>query len=132
MEHQIEADIDQIQADQPEQKIQYSFTSEHQLMVDGVLFTEKKEKKSSEPGESQNVVHETHTQQIGDDKFITVKETMDELGNSLTDELTTETSKDLDIDSFKAEWSSGWKPVLNQGTESTGFFSRMKKALKFW
>ena len=111
-------------------QIQYVFTSEHQLIgEDGQLFTEIKEKKSSE--ELQDVVHEMHTQQIGDDKFLTMKLTLDKNGQPLTDEPTIETSKDMDIESFKAEWESGWNPMLHQETEPTGFFSHLKK-LKFW
>ena len=113
-----------------EHQIQYTMTTEHEHQLigeDGQLFTERKEKKSSD----QDVVHEMHSQQIGDDKFITCKRTMDKDGQPLTD-TTIETSKDMDIVSFQTEWESGWKPMLNQETETNGFFSHFKKMLKFW
>ena len=42
------------------------------------------------------------SQQIEDDKFIIVKQTLDIYGQPLTEEI--ETSTDLDIESFVAEW----------------------------
>ena len=97
-----------------EQQIQRTITSEHELNVDGQWFTEKK---NSE--ELQDVVHTIHSQKIGDEK-INVKQTID--GN-LIEEPTIETSKDLDIASFKTDWQSGWNPKLGQKSEPTGFFS---------
>ena len=105
------------------QILPWASTLEIQVIVDGQLFTVKK---SSEFG-----VLTMHSQQIGDDKFIIAKQILDKNYQPMTDELTIETSKDMDIESFKAEWESGWNPMLHQETEPTGFFSHLKK-LKFW
>ena len=112
-----------------------TITYEHELLVDGQWFTEKKKYEELQD----DVVHIMHSQQIGDDK-ITVKQTIDKDGNQidedgkLTDEPTIVTNMDNDdIASFKTKWESGWNPKLPQEDfESTGFFSSLKKSLKFW
>ena len=63
------------------------------------IFTEKKI--STGAGQLRDAVR-VHEMHIGDDKFIIVKQTLDIYGQPLTEEI--ETSTDLDIESFVAEW----------------------------
>ena len=99
------------------------------LFVNGQWFIEKKVTE-----ELPDVVKNWHTRQIDDEdigimKWYAIVQTIDKDGQMI-DESIQKFPEDLDIDSFMTEWESGWNPTLGQ--ESTGFFSSLKKWLKFW
>ena len=105
-----------------------TISSTHDLFVNGQWFIEKKVTE-----ELPDVVKNWHTRQIGDEigtmKWCAIVQTIDKDGQMIDESIQT-VPEDLDIDSFNTEWESGWKPTLGQ--ESTGFFSSLKKWLKFW
>ena len=117
-----------------EHQIERIVTIEHELDVDGQWFKDCKKFEELQNG----VVHAMHSQQIGDDK-ITVKKTNLSDGKLMEEPIVeTETNMDTDeeIASFKSDWESGWNPMFGKETDPTkstgGFFSSLKKALKFW
>ena len=60
----------------------------------------------------QDVGRVSHTRQIGDDKFYTIHQTVDKDGNMTDQTIDTNLKTEEDVDTFHAEWESGWHPVL--------------------
>ena len=113
-----------------EHQIQRSISSEHQLLVEGKLFVEKKESFTwLEPTSERRV---SHTRQIGDDKFYTIHQTVDKDGNMTDQTIETNLKTEEDLDTFHAEWESGWHPTLTESSSSDGFLASLKNTIKFW
>ena len=118
-----------------EHQIQRSISSEHQLLVEGKLFVEKKESFAwLEPTSEdlQDVGRVSHTRQIGDDKFYTIHQTVDKDGNMTDQTIDTNLKTEEDVDTFHAEWESGWHPTLTESSSSDGFLASLKNTIKFW
>ena len=119
-----------------EYQIQKTIISEHQMNVEGELFIEKKEHEAwSKPGSEDlhDMIHVSHSRQIGEDKFFKISRTFDtngELIGDATEETNLETEEE--VQAFKSVWESGWQPTLTQALPSDGFFASLKKSLKFW
>ena len=119
-----------------EYQIQKTIVSEHQLLVEGELFVEKKEFEAwSNPGSEDlhGEVRVSHSRQIGDDKFFKICQTVDKDGGELIEEkVETNLENEEEENAFKSAWESGWQPTFNQDLPSDGFFASLKKSLKFW
>ena len=125
-----------------EHQIQRSISSEHQLLVEGKLFVEKKESFAWLEPTSEDLLYVgrvSHTRQIGDDKFYTIHQIMDKDGN-MTDRTIDTNLEEEDFDKFNAEWEAGWHPVLKtdpslvltESSSSDGFLTSLKNSLTFW
>ena len=121
-----------------EHQIQRSIFTEHQLVVEGQLFVEKKEttqwsNRSESAEDLHDVVRESHSRQIGDDKFYTIHQTVDKDGKVADHTIDTNLETEEDVEAFNAEWTSGWHPTLiTESSNSDGFLTSLKNSLKFW
>ena len=111
-----------------EHQIQRTISSTHDLFEERHWFIEKKLN-------DHDVVTNWHTRQIdavdGTLKWYAVVETTDKDGQTIEKSIQT-FLEDLDTDSFKTEWESGWNPTLSQAPAqawSTEFLSSLKNLI---
>ena len=102
-----------------EYHLQRTIISENQINVNGELFIEKKEQKIYlKPGSKNlhDMIHISHSRQIGEDKFIKISGTWSgdwiEVFDDDIEENNLETNEK--VQAFKTAWESGWQPTLNQ------------------
>ena len=118
-------------------ELQKTFVSEQKLIVDGQMFTEKKEYEVwSRPGSQDLLVCVLDSRQIGNEKFqISRTVWFDTDGDDFEIEEKEETNLETEeeVKAFETAWESGWQPFLIQAAlPSDGLFASLKKSLKFW
>ena len=101
---------------------------DHELLVDGIVFHERKELTNA-------VIHEvhenhlSHLRSIGDKKY-TINQVIIE---GVVKEETTDTNlNDEEIEAFKEEWEEKWRPSIGEGSTGimTTFFKKLDKFLR--
>ena len=102
-------------------------TSEHELMVDGVIFGERKEmiKTSIDSDDVKTLL--VHTKFIGDEDYLKVTQSLK--NGELEDEKIDSNLSDEDIENFKKQWENEWHPTLisnDQSQGSTGMVDKIK------
>lgn len=104
--------------------------TEHEIVVDGVLFREYKELNhllddSTSDGSQKQVL--THMRSIGERKYTVQQITID----GATQEDIVETNMDEDqIEAFKAEWEEKWKPSIDHTDDAKGIRGFVRNFLK--
>ena len=104
-----------------EYHLQRTIISENQINVNGELFIEKKEQKIYlKPGSKNlhDMIHISHSRQIGEDKFIKISGTWIDDWIEVFDDDIEETNLETKekVQAFKTAWESGWQPTLPQVT----------------
>ena len=107
-------------------------TSEHELMVDGVIFGERKEmiKTSIDSDDVKTLL--VHTKFIGDEDYLKVTQSLK--NGELEDEKIDSNLSDEDIENFKKQWENEWHPTLisnDQSQGSTGMVDKIKNFFGF-
>ena len=107
-------------------------TSEHELMVDGVIFGERKEmiKTSIDSDDVKTLL--VHTKFIGDEDYLKVTQSLK--NGELEDEKIDSNLSDEDIENFKKQWENEWHPTLfsnDQTQGSTGMVDKIKNFFGF-
>ena len=107
-----------------------SIVSEHELMVNGILFQERKEMVKTS-NESEDKTRMVHIRRIGDEDFLKVTQTVE------NGEVAEETDSNLEneaIENFKNEWENEWHPFFTSNSSidadeaqgSTGMANKIK------
>ena len=107
-------------------------TSEHELMVDGVIFGERKEmiKTSIDFDDVKTLL--VHTKFIGDEDYLKVTQSLK--NGKLEEEKIDSNLSDEDIENFKKQWENEWHPTLisnDQSQGSTGMVDKIKNFFGF-
>ena len=92
-----------------------SIVSEHELMVNGILFQERKEMVKTS-NESEDKTRMVHIRRIGDEDFLKVTQTVE------NGEVAEETDSNLEneaIQNFKNEWENEWHPFFTSNSSET-------------
>ena len=102
-----------------EYHLQRTIISENQINVNGELFIEKKEQKIYlKPGSKNlhDMIHISHSRQIGEDKFIKISGTWIDDSIEVFDDDIEETNLETKekVKAFKTAWESGWQPTFPQ------------------
>ena len=108
-------------------------TSEHELMVDGVIFGERKEmiKTSIDSDDVKTLL--VHTKFIGDEDYLKVTQSLK--NGELEDEKIDHNLENDEeaVENFKNEWENGWHPFFTsteadvEAQGSTGMANKIKK-----
>ena len=102
-----------------EYHLQRTIISENQINVNGELFIEKKEHEILLKPESEDLddmIHISHSRQIGEDKFIKISGTWIDDSIEVFDDDIEETNLETKekVKAFKTAWESGWQPTFPQ------------------
>ena len=104
-----------------EYHLQRTIISENQINVNGELFIEKMEHEiwlKPESEDLHDMIHISHSRQIGEDKFIKISGTWIDDWIEVFDDDIEETNLETKekVQAFKTAWESGWQPTLPQVT----------------
>ena len=102
-----------------EYHLQRTIISENQINVNGELFIEKKEHEillTPESEDLHDMIHISHSRQIGEDKFIKISGTWIDDSIEVFDDDIEETNLETKekVKAFKTAWESGWQPTFPQ------------------
>ena len=110
---------------------------DHEMVIDGVRFRERKELnniEADEENEAKSIL--IHTRYMGDSKY-EVKRVTDQDGN-VEETIDTDFRED-EIDEFRSEWESKWNPTIGPNrlvkiieTATRNGISHFFKNLWFW
>ena len=97
------------------------------MIIDGVVFRERKDLEKVTNDEGVEESHLSHMRSIGDRKYI-AKQRM--VNGAIDGEETIETTMaPEELDDFKMEWDTKWNPSI---TESNGFMDSFFKIFNFF
>ena len=102
---------------------------DHELLVDGIVFHERKELTNSFNEDHIYESHLSHLRSIGDKKY-TIKQLIIE--GDVKEETTDTNLNDEEIEAFKEEWEKKWRPSIGEGSTGimTTFFRKLDKFLR--
>ena len=107
--------------------IHKSVLLDHQMIIDGVVFRERKDLEKVTNDEGVEESHLSHMRSIGDQEY-TAKQRM--VNGAIDGEETIETTMaPEELDDFKMEWDTKWNPSI---TESNGFIDSFFKIFNFF
>ena len=96
--------------------VHHSIVSEHELMVDGILFQERKEMVKTS-NESEDKTRTVHIRRIGDKDFLKVTQTVE--NGEVAEESDSNLENDEAIQNFKNEWENEWHPFFTSSSSDT-------------
>ena len=111
------------------QIVHHSIVSEHELMVAGIVYREKKEMIKTSDDSDGVKTDLVHIRYIGDEDYLKVTQSLK--NGKLEDEKIDSNLSDEDIENFKKQWENEWHPTLisndqTQGSYSTGMVDKIK------
>ena len=107
--------------------IHKSVLLDHQMIIDGVVFRERKDLEKVTNDEGVEESHLSHMRSIGDREY-TAKQRMVN-GAIVGEEIIETTMAPEELDYFKMEWDTKWNPSI---TESNGFMDSFFKIFNFF
>ena len=111
MEKSVENPLEKIQIPMVPVHHHRSIVSEHELVLDGIRFRERKEmvKFSNDSGES--ITELVHSRYIGNEKYLQVTQTLKN-GEVKDEEIVSNLENDEAMEDFQKQWVNEWFPVL--------------------
>ena len=112
--------------------VHHSIVSEHELMVGGVLFRERKEMTKTSNDSDDVKTELVHIRKIGDEDYLKVTQTLK--NGELVDIKIDSNLENEAIENFKNEWENEWHPFFTSNSSidadeaqgSTGMANKIK------